>query len=242
SAASIAATCDLPNHGPESMTDTVNYATEGAVAVLAMNRPDSLNGFTAGLCGDLLECFERADADDDTGVEKVVFYLDDALTFTDYSPPYEWQFLSGDAENGNHTLEAKAIDLSGRSAIDSLGIEIANLVDLTGPQVTIISPLPNTPIDGTVSVVAALTDDAGLGDAILYLDNVEQDVVRFSASTLTEEAHFSLDTIGKQNGPHQLKVLAYDLEGRTGQDTVDVVVDNPPPPAQPHLEIPGQRV
>ena len=53
------------------MTDTVNYATEGAVAVIAMNRPDSLNGFTAGLCGDLLECFERADADD--GVRVVVF-------------------------------------------------------------------------------------------------------------------------------------------------------------------------
>jgi 2-(1,2-epoxy-1,2-dihydrophenyl)acetyl-CoA isomerase len=52
------------------MGDTVNYGREGAVAVLAMNRPDALNGFTSELCVDLLDAFERAAADD--GIRVVV--------------------------------------------------------------------------------------------------------------------------------------------------------------------------
>ena len=46
------------------MGDTVNYRNEGAVAVLAMNRPDALNGFTSELCADLLCAFQQAAADD----------------------------------------------------------------------------------------------------------------------------------------------------------------------------------
>ncbi|HEX5788748.1 MAG TPA: enoyl-CoA hydratase-related protein [Woeseiaceae bacterium] len=45
------------------MGDTVNYSTEGAVAIIAMNRPDALNAFTSGLCAELLDAFERAGAD-----------------------------------------------------------------------------------------------------------------------------------------------------------------------------------
>ena len=53
------------------MTDTVNYALDGPVAIIAMNRPDSLNGFTSEMCDDLLDCFERAS--DDAAVRAIVF-------------------------------------------------------------------------------------------------------------------------------------------------------------------------
>lgn len=46
------------------MGDSVNYSTAGAVAIIAMNRPDALNAFTSGLCEELLEAFERASADE----------------------------------------------------------------------------------------------------------------------------------------------------------------------------------
>lgn len=61
------------------MTETVNYSTEDAVAVIAMNRPDSLNGFTPALCRDLLECFERADADD---AIRVIVYTGEGRAFS----------------------------------------------------------------------------------------------------------------------------------------------------------------
>lgn len=45
------------------MTDTVIYTKDDAVAIISMNRPDSLNGFTSELCDDLLLAFEKAQLD-----------------------------------------------------------------------------------------------------------------------------------------------------------------------------------
>lgn len=46
------------------MSNTVNYEQQGGVAIIALNRPDSLNGFTSELCGELLLAFEKAQRDD----------------------------------------------------------------------------------------------------------------------------------------------------------------------------------
>ncbi len=43
--------------------DTVLYTQHDAVAVISMNRPDSLNGFTSELCAELLLAFEKAHRD-----------------------------------------------------------------------------------------------------------------------------------------------------------------------------------
>ena len=48
------------------MGDTVKYEQDEAVAIISLDRPDALNGFTSELCEDLLHAFERAQADDDT--------------------------------------------------------------------------------------------------------------------------------------------------------------------------------
>lgn len=53
------------------MADTVIYDRHGGVAVISMNRPDSLNGFTTELCADLLLAFEEAQRDD--SVRTIVF-------------------------------------------------------------------------------------------------------------------------------------------------------------------------
>lgn len=53
------------------MTGTVIYSQQDAVAIISMNRPDSLNGFTTELCQDLLLGFEKAHCDD--SVRAVVF-------------------------------------------------------------------------------------------------------------------------------------------------------------------------
>jgi 2-(1,2-epoxy-1,2-dihydrophenyl)acetyl-CoA isomerase len=53
------------------MAGTVNYEQQGTVAIISMNRPDSLNGFTSELCEDLVLAFEKAHRDD--SVHVVVF-------------------------------------------------------------------------------------------------------------------------------------------------------------------------
>ena len=46
------------------MYETVNYEQQDGVAIIALNRPDSLNGFTKQLCDELLLAFENAHNDD----------------------------------------------------------------------------------------------------------------------------------------------------------------------------------
>ncbi len=46
------------------MYETVNYEQQGGVVVIALNRPDSLNGFTQKLSAELLAAFEKAHNDD----------------------------------------------------------------------------------------------------------------------------------------------------------------------------------
>lgn len=50
------------------MTDTVIYEIQGQVAIISLNRPDSLNGFTSEMCQDLLLAFEKADNNPDIRV------------------------------------------------------------------------------------------------------------------------------------------------------------------------------
>ncbi len=45
------------------MGKTVNYEQQDGVAIIALNRPDSLNGFTSEVCDDLLQAFEKAGQD-----------------------------------------------------------------------------------------------------------------------------------------------------------------------------------
>ena len=53
------------------MAGTVIYEQQDTVAIISMNRPDSLNGFTSELCEDLVLAFEKAHRDD--SVHVVVF-------------------------------------------------------------------------------------------------------------------------------------------------------------------------
>jgi 2-(1,2-epoxy-1,2-dihydrophenyl)acetyl-CoA isomerase len=53
------------------MAGTVIYEQQDTVAIISMNRPDSLNGFTSKLCEDLVLAFEKAHRDD--SVHVVVF-------------------------------------------------------------------------------------------------------------------------------------------------------------------------
>ena len=52
------------------MSDIINYELDGAVAVIALNRPDNMNAFTTELRADLVEALERAL--DDGAVKAVV--------------------------------------------------------------------------------------------------------------------------------------------------------------------------
>ncbi|MFE3846137.1 PKD domain-containing protein, partial [Thermoplasmatota archaeon] len=55
--------------------------------------------------------------DDDVGINRVEFYLDDSLQFTDYNEPYNWEIPKGHLK---HTLNVKAYDIIGQESNDQL--------------------------------------------------------------------------------------------------------------------------
>ena len=53
------------------MSDIVKFEKQGAVAIITLNRPESMNAFDTALRADVVAAFERAAADD--GVRAVIF-------------------------------------------------------------------------------------------------------------------------------------------------------------------------
>lgn len=103
-----------------------------------------------------------AQAQDDGGVERVAFFVDGRLLFTDYTPPFEFRLDTRLFPNGAHGISARAYDRAGRWAVANLGANIANIKDLTSPRVTITAPGAAASVSRTISVTAQVSDDAGL--------------------------------------------------------------------------------
>ncbi|MBN1487252.1 MAG: right-handed parallel beta-helix repeat-containing protein, partial [Anaerolineae bacterium] len=180
-----------------------------------------------------------ATAEDNVGVEKVEFYLDGELLLTDYAPPYICQLDTVRYLNGEHILLARAYDLSGRTIIDDRGIDIVNRIDTTAPTVVIDSPTAGITISGTFNVNTTLTDDVGVFRAYFYVDGVLKGHRLFPANTTNTTAQFALDTTELSNDDHRIGVRVYDTEFKSGLDTVDIVVNNPPPEPEPKLVLTG---
>ena len=59
----------------------------------------------------------EAEANDNKGIKKVEFYIDDVLSSTDDHEPYEYQWIPEQAKYSIHSLYVKAIDTSNNSTI-----------------------------------------------------------------------------------------------------------------------------
>ncbi|MBW3583324.1 MAG: hypothetical protein KY455_09530 [Euryarchaeota archaeon] len=81
-----------------------------------------------------------AQADDDLGVHRVEFYLDDQLMFTDYSAPFEWEYDSKDGANGLYELRVVAYDHAENTGSASGPVEVQNVGTQEGPTANIEEP------------------------------------------------------------------------------------------------------
>ena len=63
-------------------------------------------------------------ATDESGIDRVEFYIDDKLKTTDEESPYEWQW--NEFAIGNHEIEVVAYDNSGNKAEDRMNVLIFN--------------------------------------------------------------------------------------------------------------------
>ena len=187
----------------------------------------------------------EAEAEDNTGVEKVEFYLDGELVFTDYSPPYELSLDTAKYENGEYALIAKVYDIAGSYVIDERIIRLLNVIDVAAPSVNITSPGHWDTVSGTINITADLSDDTGMDAAVFYVDGVKKSVESFPFphNTTSKTVHFSWDTTHVKNGAYRIGIRAWDVDGKNSTDTVDVTVFNPlVATIQPYLVITKHEV
>ncbi|HEV2948843.1 MAG TPA: Ig-like domain-containing protein, partial [Gemmataceae bacterium] len=72
----------------------------------------------------------QAQADDDVGVAKVEFYVDDTLTKTETIDAYQWSFDTKQVANGPHELTVLAYDWAGNVGRASINVTVQNLEPL----------------------------------------------------------------------------------------------------------------
>jgi hypothetical protein len=171
-------------------------------------------------------------ASDDTGIEKVEFYLNDSYKFTDYSNNFQWRFDSIEYNNGLYTIGAKAFDRSGRFSYNYKNVTIANpLPDTTPPKVKVITHSNGSKVKGanvTVSV-EAWDMDTGINSVEFFVDgkHVWTEIVEGVAG-VHERVSYQWNTYGDSRARlNNLTVRATNNDRVSSSDSIGVYSENP---------------
>lgn len=135
---------------------------------ITLSIPDTLSGVAE----------MHVDADDDTEVEKVIFYLDGEPAYTDYSAPFEWECDTGGLDEGSHHFGARGFDSAGNIDEIARDGEVRNhfAEELSPVEVEILTPESGDEVYGHVLVSMQVTHE--LDSRICYLElRLDGDVI-----------------------------------------------------------------
>jgi PKD repeat protein len=147
---------------------------------------------------------------------------------------YRWDFGDGRTGKGatpDHSYPAEGVFTVTLTVTDdddaaaSLSTT-ATIVDpsIPAPTVSIIEPLPDAVLSGTLMIAATTSDDSRIISVEFLVDGISIGTVSTAAWTVI------WDTTSSTNGDHTLTVIATDTLSRTSQDAIPVTVSNRPPP------------
>ena len=123
-----------------------------------------------------------------------------------------------------YTYYVTAFDAAGNESAASNPISVTTPAPPDNPpQVTITNPADGATVSGTVNITANATDDIGVAKVWFYIDGIGT-----YTDTVAPYA-WSWDTTGYTNGPHSIKVRAYDTSNQYNDSDITVTVNNPPP-------------
>lgn len=157
-----------------------------------------------------------AAATDDVGVTRVELYLDGSLLATDTAPPFSFAWDTTKCGDGSHTLQARADDAAGNSAVSApVSIMVQNRTpDTLPPEAAILEPPDGATVSKVVKVKVRARDNVQVQRLELYLDGKLHSAASVAGGTV--EAQFSLNTNKLAQGPHRLQALAIDAAGNHG--------------------------
>jgi hypothetical protein len=171
---------------------------------------------TANVSGSVL--IEAEASDENSGMSKVEFYINNSLVFTDNEAPYQFDWDTLAISTGAYAITAKAYDAAGNKAEASTSVNVVN--DIAAPTVSITSPSNNSTISGSVKVESSASDDVAVSKVEFYANGEISAVVNFPPYS------YNWNTANSTNGSVTLIAKAYDAKGNVGQSTVYVTVNN----------------
>ena len=218
-------------------------STDNTNPSLLLQLPDNLSGIV-----DI-----SADASDNVGVDRVIFYCDGEQMYTDYSAPYKCKLDSKDLEDGTHIFDAEAIDAAGNIADDSLLGDVQNrFPDVLSPvRVRITNLVSGDSVSGGVYIDVEVTHNLNFSIKyiVVEIDGVLLEEKNYSCGyrimdpftgrmvdwlpsvypTPPVYVTFMWDTSGLEFGStHVIEVGAQDEEGNWGHTGISVIIAEPP--------------
>jgi hypothetical protein len=163
-----------------------------------------------------------ANATDPAGVASVQFHVDaNNVGSTIASLPYNFSLNTTTLSNGNHTLNATAIDIKNLSSTSAAVTFTVNNASAP-PTVSITAPASGANVSGTITVSATVTDSATVTGVQFKVDGSNT-----GSPDTAAPYSLSLNTTTLSNGSHTLTAVATDSSNNTaGSAGVTINVNN----------------
>jgi len=155
-----------------------------------------------------------AEATDDVGLARVLFYAGTKYLGYDSKAPYQLTWKT--AAEGTYEVTAKAIDSAGQATVSAARTIV---VDRTAPAVAFAAPLAGETVSGEVALELAVTETNAV--------RVELYEGTTLLGTLTQAPWtLSWNSQAVENGVHVLRAVAVDGTGNASEASLELVVEN----------------
>lgn len=170
-----------------------------------------------------------ADASDDHDVAQVEFFVDDVSVGIDSTPSDGWSvdWDTTTVGDGAHSIAATATDGTGKTGSDSVSVTVANVDG--PPTVTITEPGDGDYVSGSITIVAAASDDDGVTQVEFSYQADGGSFVIGIDSDGSDGWSVVWDTTSVFDGDYTITATATDTTSQTATDSVSVTVDNTAP-------------
>lgn len=163
-----------------------------------------------------------AEASDNTGVDRVEFYIDGLLEDAVDTPPYTYLWNTAQTNEGVHTIFARAFDTNNNSAVsNAIGVTVDTTFDDIDPVVSILNPVNGQVVSGNVNIVAEASDNVEVDRVEFYIDGY------LEATVNDRPFDYLWNTTPVNPGFHTIFARAYDTSDNTSASpTISVTVDS----------------
>jgi len=158
----------------------------------------------------------EAYASDPSGIEKVEFEVGTTSTviaFNNDTGHWAGRLDTRKLSDGINSIKVKAVDKAGNTAEKTVAVVVDNIP----PSVRITSPRDEAELSGNVNITFAAAD-ANLKQVQLIIDDSMYDV--------TFRTEFNWNTTKVGDGPHTIKLIAYDEASNMAETSVTVTTIN----------------